>query len=142
MPTPISRATGAARAKILVVDDDPIVLEVVKERLTEAGYEVHVREEALGTSQWIASCAPDFVLLDVCMPALSGNELAQLLRRRSVTSNAAVILHSSLPRTELEAMLAATGAIGVVSKELDESRFLSEVQRIIARHRAARAPQP
>ena len=67
------------RRTVLVVDDDPIVLEVTRERLEGAGYIVYVREEALGTSQWSAEFQPDIVLLDVNMPALTGLDLAQLL---------------------------------------------------------------
>ncbi len=68
------------RGTVLVVDDDPIVLEVTRERLEGAGYVVHIREEALGTSQWTAEFQPDIVLLDVNMPALTGLDLAQLLQ--------------------------------------------------------------
>jgi CheY-like chemotaxis protein len=38
------------RGKVLVVDDDPVILEVIKERLDAAGYDVYVRADALGTS--------------------------------------------------------------------------------------------
>lgn len=63
------------RGKVLVVDDDPVTLEVVRERLSEAGYDVFVRADAIGTSQWVAREQPDFILLDVMMPALGGGEL-------------------------------------------------------------------
>jgi DNA-binding NtrC family response regulator len=128
-----SNRAGSPRAKILVVDDDPIVLEVVKERLQKAGFEVHVRDAAIGTGQWISQHGADFVLLDVCMPALSGNELATLLKKRTATSSIGIILHSSLPMTELAPLMRSTGAIGAITKGEDPARFIAELERIIAR---------
>src|SRR5215203_430676 len=114
------------RGKVLVVDDDPIILEVVRERLDAAGYDVHVRAEALGTSQWVAREQPDFILLDVMMPALSGGELGQLLKRSTSTNQTAVILHSSLSTAALEPVVQRTGAIGAIGKTHDGAKFLAE----------------
>ncbi len=122
------------RGKVLVVDDDPIILEVIRERLDGAGYDVYVRSDALGTSQWVAREQPDFILLDVLMPALGGGELGQLLRRSHTTNQTAVILHSSLDAAALQPVMQRTGAIGVIPKTHDGSKFLEDFERIT--HRA------
>ena len=124
-----------SRGTVLVVDDDPIVLEVTKDRLESAGYEVHVREEALGTSQWTAEFQPDIVLLDVNMPALAGTELAQLLKKRRATKDVAIILHSSIEPAELQSKLRAAGAVGAIQKTSDDRRFLEDFERLAARLR-------
>ena len=124
-----------SRGSVLVVDDDPIVLEVTRERLESVGYEVHVREEALGTSQWTAEFQPDIVLLDVNMPALAGTELAQLLKKRRATKDVAIILHSSLESAELQGKLRAAGAVGAIQKTGDDRRFLEDFERLAARLR-------
>ncbi len=129
------RDSSRPKAIVLVVDDDPVVLEIARERLLTAGYEVHTREEALGTSQWVMSHQPDFVLLDVNMPALSGAELAMLIRRREATRTTAIILHSSLPEAELQSLALTTGAIGVVHKTSSDQQFLDEFERAASRHR-------
>jgi CheY-like chemotaxis protein len=126
-----SRATN--RRTVLIVDDDPIVLEVTRERLERAGYAVHVREEALGTSQWSAEFQPDIVLLDVNMPALTGLDLAQILKKQRSTKDIAVILYSSIEQSELQAKLRATGAVGAIQKSGDARRFLEEFERLAAR---------
>ncbi|HEX3777117.1 MAG TPA: response regulator [Polyangiaceae bacterium] len=122
-----------SRGTVLVVDDDPIVLEVTRERLEGAGYTVHTREEALGTSQWTAEFQPDVILLDVNMPALTGVDLAQLLKKRRATKDVAIILHSSLDASELQGKLSATGAVGAIQKTGDSRRFLAAFERLIAR---------
>jgi len=122
-----------SRGTVLIVDDDPIVLEVTKERLEGAGYTVHTREEALGTSQWTAEFHPDVILLDINMPALTGVDLAQLLKKRRATKDVAIILYSSLDVGELQDKLSATGAVGAIQKTGDARRFLDSFERLIAR---------
>jgi CheY-like chemotaxis protein len=121
------------RGTVLIVDDDPIVLEVTRERLEGAGYTVHTREEALGTSQWTAEFHPDVILLDLNMPALTGVDLAQLLKKRRATKDVAIILYSSLDAGELQDKLSATGAVGAIQKTGDARRFLESFERLIAR---------
>jgi DNA-binding response OmpR family regulator len=121
------------RGKILVVDDDPVILEVVRERLEAAGYAVYVRVDAIGTSQWVAREQPDFVLLDVMMPALSGGELGLLLKRSHATNQTAIILHSSLAAAALVPIIQRTGAIGTIAKTHDGAKFIEEFETIASR---------
>lgn len=127
------------RGKVLVVDDDPIILEVVRERLDAAGYDVYVRQDALGTSQWVAREQPDVILLDVMMPALGGGDLGQLLRRSHTTNQTAVILHSSMDEASLLPVIERTGAIGVIPKTHDGDKFLEEFERLA--ERAKKSPR-
>lgn len=118
-----------------MVDDDPIILEVIRERLSEAGYDVHVRQDAIGTSQWVAREQPDYLLLDVMMPALGGGELGHLLRRSNATNQTAVILHSSMSPESLQPVIERTGAIGAIGKTHDSERFIGEFERLVQQHR-------
>ena len=125
------------RGKVLVVDDDPIILEVVRERLDEAGYDVYVRVDALGTSQRVAREQPDFILLDVMMPALSGGELGQLLKRSNSTNQTAVILHSSMAAASLQSVIERPGAIGAIAKTHDGAQFMLDFERLAAKVKLA-----
>jgi two-component system response regulator GlrR len=129
-----------AQRRILVVDDDPIVLEVVRARLEAAGHEVHTRENAIGTTQWVATHRPDFVLLDISMPAISGSELLLLLKKRDATSGAGVIFYSGLPPEQLANVVRDSGALGAISKSADEVSFLDELERIMAKGPSLRPP--
>lgn len=117
--------------RILVVDDDPIALEVARERLTHLGFDVTTRSESLGTTGWILKHRPDCVLLDVMMPALSGSELANVLRRRSAET--CIILYSSKPQAELDTLVRETGASGGISKSTDERRFAELITQLTKR---------
>ena len=120
------------RGKVLVVDDDPIILEVIRERLERVGYDVHIRTEALGTSQWVAREQPDVILLDVMMPALGGADLGHLLKRSNSTNQTPLILHSSMNQAELEPLIQRTSALGAIPKTADGDGFIKEFERLTA----------
>jgi CheY-like chemotaxis protein len=134
----VNTASAASRPRVLVVDDDPVVLEIIKEVLSELGYKVDTREQALGTAQWVAREQPEFVLLDVKMPALSGGELTQLIRRKQSMSQVAVILHSSMDSKELNDLAQSTGALGAIKKTPNLKLFLAEFERLVAKSHASR----
>lgn len=133
-----SRRTMRERLLVLVVDDDVIALEVARERLERLGLDVATRDQSLGTSRWIIENKPDFVLLDLHMPALTGAELARLIRRHMT----GVIVHSSLSPDELARIARDVGAIGGIPKGLSDKDFAREMARLIRQYRAEieRAP--
>jgi CheY-like chemotaxis protein len=127
-----SRRTTRERLLVLVVDDDVVALEVARERLERLGLDVVTRDQSLGTSRWIIENRPDLVLLDLNMPALTGAELARLIRRH-VTG---VIVHSSLSSDELARVARDVGAIGGLSKSLSDRDFAREMARLVQKVRA------
>jgi CheY-like chemotaxis protein len=123
------------KGTVLVVDDDPITLEVARERLEGAGYQVHVRDQALGTTEFIAKNRPDIVLMDVMMPGLSGDKLAELLQRQDRTRQVPVLLHSSKESADLDVMVERAGVLGAITKTSDDDAFLAQFQRLAAQAR-------
>ncbi|MHB8835231.1 MAG: response regulator [Candidatus Methylomirabilia bacterium] len=84
-----------ALATILVVDDDRKNLKIVGAYLKAAGYEVefaHDGEEAL---EKIRDCAPNLIVLDVFMPAMSGLELSDALKSDPQTRGIPILAMSS-----------------------------------------------
>jgi two-component system alkaline phosphatase synthesis response regulator PhoP len=126
---------GVQRKLVLIVDDDPIVLEVTKDRLEQLGAEVRTRSESLGTSRWILENKPDFVLLDLMMPALTGSELARVLKRREVKTG--IIVYSSLPQAHLDQVARDVSALGALSKALDDTEFERQFLRLVTLHSAS-----
>jgi len=66
---------GAEKKKVLIVDDEPYVIRVVKLKLANAGYEVITASNGLEALQKIEAMRPDVVISDVNMPKLGGKEL-------------------------------------------------------------------
>lgn len=119
--------------KVLVIDDDAITLTVVRSRLTAAGHTVITREEAIGTGSVVRAERPDVVLVDVEMPALSGDRLAEMLM--TPTERPVIILHSGRGRDELSDLARKAGADGFIEKSPGAVNLNGELERIVQRNR-------
>lgn len=105
-----------SRGKILVVDDSEIVLEVAEMVLSEAGYDVATVASPFKLNPAIREHRPDVILLDVRMPALSGEKAAQILKQYNFSRHIPILLYSGLEEKELERLVGVTGAAGFIRK--------------------------
>jgi CheY-like chemotaxis protein len=128
--------------KVMVVDDDATVLEVTAAVLEQHGYDVRTRESALGTSLAIIREKPDVVLLDVHMPGLSGNRLAELMAPKPGRVSPLVILHSASSLSELEQLAAGCGAADVMEKTANPVAFMRRFESILVKHAALLPRKP
>lgn len=69
--------------KILVVDDEANLLQVVKDYLVHEAYEVYTAERGNKAIELFHTIQPDFVILDLMLPDLSGEEICKLIRKKS-----------------------------------------------------------
>ena len=83
------------KQKILIVDDDIAHLDSTRGILEAEGYEVFTHNQPFGSTNAIVSIKPDLVLLDVNMPGLSGEKLADVYRANARTRTSRVMLYSS-----------------------------------------------
>ena len=104
------------KKKILVVDDDEKHLLTTKELLELAGYEVVVHNSPFRSTEVVKTSSPDLIILDVNMPALSGDRLCSLLKGHSAAKNLPVLLYSSNDEDSLRRSVAEFGADGYVCK--------------------------
>ncbi|WP_322404008.1 ANTAR domain-containing response regulator [Massilia luteola] len=120
------------RRLILVVDDDPILLDYLVTVLDHAGYDTVKAASAAEALQRVAEREADIALalLDISMPGMSGLELA--LRLREHTSVAFMFL-SSVDDAETARQAASHGAVGFVVKPVDAARLLPSFESALAR---------
>ncbi|HET6345799.1 MAG TPA: response regulator [Myxococcota bacterium] len=119
--------------KVLLVDDDPMVLAVVASWLENAGYEVLTHDRGLGTIQLLLDHKPQALLIDVNMPLLSGNKLAEMIRGK--IDDVTVILHSSNNSASLQQLVLQTNAVGAIQKTGDENTFMTQFQGLLTGRR-------
>lgn len=120
---------AASEGSILVVDDDPIVRNVVREHLRRNGYtviETATGEEAL---EAVAKQHVDAMLLDLCMPGMSGWETLERLKRNPETADIPVVVLSVLSPSTRTADVPPTQ--GWVQKPFHESLLLTEIGRAL-----------
>jgi CheY-like chemotaxis protein len=109
----------APRGRILVVDDEPVVLDTLREMLEELGYDVSPAASSEQALAAMATVRPHVVFLDLMMPGMSGLEALPLFREQHRRVPVIVITASMSP--EIVRQARAAGAFDVVAKpfELD-----------------------
>jgi response regulator NasT len=119
-------------AKILIADDDRVVLFTLAEGLREAGFDVLEARDGLQALELCRSETPDLALLDIRMPGLSGLELAQRLRDETQVP----YLFLSAYGDEDQVLRAVEiGAMGYLIKPLDVAAIAPMVRTALARSR-------
>jgi CheY-like chemotaxis protein len=101
---------------ILVIDDDVNYLTATKELLESQGYTVETYPQPFGATALIKKLNPDLVLLDINMPALSGEKLARIIRSNTDTQKIAVVFHSSNDEDSLRKAVMQYRVAGYICK--------------------------
>jgi diguanylate cyclase (GGDEF)-like protein len=123
-----SPRTGQDRRKILLIDDDPLIRQLVARTLTEAHFEV---TEAASGLEGIASAVanpPDLILLDVMMPGMDGYEVCNHLRQQSATINVPIIFLTALDQMDSKVLGLRTGADDYITKPFDMRELKTRVE--------------
>jgi len=120
------------KGKIVVIDDDAKALSVAKRLLEAAGYEVITTESPLRMPQIVQRERPNLVLLDVEMPALSGEHVLDFTTLFDFLRETPIVLHSSKNEDDLKALVERSPAIGYIRKTNNGLAFVSQVERFIA----------
>jgi CheY-like chemotaxis protein len=124
-----------AAAKVVILDDDGVVLCVVSQLLRDAGFEVATYVGSTDRLNFIADQEPDLVLLDVNMPFLQGGSLFELMKRDGRLQRVPVVFLSSNTKPDLRRLVAETGADGFLQKDELDASFPEKVARILDRRR-------
>ncbi|MGH9339234.1 MAG: sigma-54-dependent transcriptional regulator [Acidobacteriota bacterium] len=112
---------AAVRTKVLVVDDEPSIREVLEMRLQDWGYEVLLASEGTTAKEVVESDDPDIVLSDVVMPDLSGLELLRNLKGDK--PDRPVILVTAHGSVDMAVEAMKQGAQDFITKPLDYSKL-------------------
>lgn len=127
--------TAEARSErvVLVVDDDPDVVEMVRQLLAE-----HARVEATTewgkVNNWVFRAGCDLVLMDVNLPVLKGDQLVSILTRLGGEGERPRIVYfSSLDEATLARLAKETGADGWLSKSMRSAELRQRIEGFLVR---------
>ncbi len=117
---------------ILVIDDDPVLLAVVGDYLTEAGFTVSTADCGIYSNNIIyGSNPPDLIVLDVIMPLMSGAKKAKLLKQRDKSAYIPIILMSSKDDQELKAIAEDCMVNGYLCKPFTAEQLVDKVKKLL-----------
>jgi CheY-like chemotaxis protein len=106
----------AVSGRILVIDDDEVVLVAIADLLEDAGFQVHTQASPIGATQTIAREQIDLVVIDLNMPAMQGDTVIRLFRSWDRMRTLPVIVISSADPSTLTAMQGVIPDVAVVQK--------------------------
>jgi CheY-like chemotaxis protein len=119
-------------AKIVVCEDDPIILKAIQVTLQETGHELHLAADGLAGLALLERERPALLLTDVVIPGISGLELADAIRARPHLAAIRVILVSAAAqRAELEEGY-RRGAADYITKPFRAADLRARVDRVLA----------
>lgn len=116
--------------RIAIVDDSEVTLEWAREQLTAFGFDVVVHRGPFGIYRLVKTHQPKLVLLDINMPGLSGSLACSLLKSKGI-DDLLVILHSAIPKDEMEARVAECGADGCIQKTNDPAELARQIRALL-----------
>jgi PAS domain S-box-containing protein len=128
------------RGRVLIVDDDQRILDLLVELLEIEGYEVAAAIDGAEGAELAHSFAPNVVISDVVMPVVNGLELCRRLKHDPQTARIPVLLISGIRKADeagMEGLYA--GADDYLDLPFRNEELLVKVARLVERHRAAAA---
>ncbi len=103
------------KKKILVADDDRVMLKYITELLTREGHEVAAAEDGFAVLNLLTSFTPDIMFFDLIMPKIDGGQLIQIVRNMPHLKNCYLVILSAA-MAEIDFNLQDTGADAYIAK--------------------------
>lgn len=122
-----------AKLKILVVDDDPDIRDVLRLTLEGDGYQVDEAVDGQEALDQVKQFQPDLVLLDFKMPKLDGGEVAQALKKDLLLQHLPIVMLTSRGEVMDKVLGINAGADDYVTKPFEPTELLARVRMILRR---------
>lgn len=126
------------KARLLIVDDDPDVLDMLRELLSYGEYEVVSAVNGRDALQKATEFNPDVILSDVIMPEMNGFELCQRLRTHPLLAEVPIILLTGLANSEYYVEGLKAGADDFISKPFERIKLVARVAAVVRLNRYRR----
>lgn len=120
-----------AHQRILVVDDEPDIVNMLAHILRPEGYEVLLAYDGISAIDMALQQKPDLILLDLMMPGISGYEACELLKANPATENIPVLCISSAHTSTARTQCLNAGAVSLLLKPFPPMELVAQVQRYL-----------
>lgn len=113
--------------RILLIEDDQAITNLIVILLEREGYEVTTSSTAETGISLAASRPPDLILMDIALPGMDGLEATRILKSRGATRNVPVVALTAQARKEDAERAARAGCEGFIAKPLSTRVFLAQI---------------
>lgn len=125
-----------ARHKILIIDDEPAIREMITVALEIADFDVLEAENAQDGHALIVDLRPDLILLDWMLPSVSGIELARRLKRDDSTAEIPIIMLTAKSSEDNKTQGLDGGADDYITKPFSTRELVSRIKAVLRRSSA------
>lgn len=122
-----------SRYKILAVDDEPDILEIISYNLNKEGYEVLTASNGADAIRIAREQKPDLIILDIMMPKMDGIETCRQIREIDKLKGTFVVFLTARDEEFVEIMGFSAGADDYISKPIKPRALLSRINAILRR---------
>ena len=119
------------RVKVLVIDDEPNIVQTLQDRLEMNEYDVITGGNGKEGLKLALEHRPDVILLDVIMPMMDGHEMLEALRKQPGGDYPSVIMLTARSQTQDIARANACGIDDYIVKPFDLSELLEKIEVVI-----------
>jgi two-component system phosphate regulon response regulator PhoB len=130
----LPRVTSMTKGKILIIEDDRSLSDVLSYNLKQAGYEVHVASDGLDGINQARLKTPDLILLDIMLPVVDGHDVCRRLKSDPTTRDIQIIMLSAKSEETDELIGFSIGADDYVAKPFSLKVLLERIK--VLRRRA------
>jgi two-component system, OmpR family, alkaline phosphatase synthesis response regulator PhoP len=124
--------------KIMIVDDEPDVLYIVRKILEKEGYEVEVTYSGKDCLDTVADVKPDLIILDIMMPGLDGWEVARTLKNQEHTKDIPIIMLTvRVSDDSVERSFQYSNADGHLGKPISNEKMLNTIKWVLENKRGS-----
>lgn len=118
-------------AKILAVDDEPELTDLMHYHLVRAGHEVTTAANGWEAIHAVRANRPDIILLDLMLPDLDGFGVCEILRREAATATIPIIIVSAWASTDSRNLGLELGALDYITKPFSPQELVARVNRLL-----------
>jgi len=118
-------------AKILLVDDDPVVIKMLDARLKANAFETLTALEATTGLEMAMKMSPDLIILDVMMPIINGFNFCRLLKSQECHKHIPIIMLTSRSEEEDKKIGEEVGANAYMVKPYDIDELIQKIKELL-----------
>lgn len=122
-----------AKGKILIADDEPDIVEIIRYNLTKEGYEIVTATNGDDAIQKAKLSQPDLIILDIMMPRKNGVEVCEILRAQPAFKDTVIVFLTALSDESSHVKGLETGADDYISKPVSPKILVSRIHAIFRR---------
>lgn len=120
------------KLKVLLVEDEPMIVEMYKIRLEEEGYEVATTDKGSEAISLAKELMPDIILLDVILPEMDGFSILKEIKSKSATQKIPILMLTNLSQEGDKKKGDEFGAVGYfIKSQHTPAEVIEEVKKIL-----------